>query len=133
MILVTCGTTVYIWDYIVEVFYLHKEQKNALINLFPTSVRKYQFAFFYGDGKDFIASHENVINRGQYKTYTISKYQLIKDVLNQCVNEEQKYTQATVVYGCSDISTQSTVNCSNGNHISKNGDYAIISVYEIII
>lgn len=80
MILVTCGTTVYIWDYMVEMGLLCKEQKNALINLFPTSVRKYQFAFFYGDGKDFIASHENVINRGQYKTYTISKYQLIKDV-----------------------------------------------------
>ncbi|KAK8811257.1 hypothetical protein WA538_005416 [Blastocystis sp. DL] len=110
VILITCGTTVYMWDYI----------NNNLINLFPASVRKYQFAFFYGDGKYFIASHDNVMNRTQYKTFTISKYQLIKD----------KYTQTTVVYGSSDISTQSTVNCSNGIHISRDGDYAIISICE---
>ena len=51
-----------------------------MINLCPTSVRKYQFAFFIGDGKEFIASHENVVIRDQRRTNTISKYQLMKDV-----------------------------------------------------
>ena len=36
-----------------------------------------------------------------------------------------------MVYGSSDISTQSTVNCSNGIHISRDGDYAIISMYPL--
>ena len=56
------------------------------MNLFPASARKYQFAFFVGDGKDFIASHENVVVRDQHRTHTISKYQLNKDVC--CLNDE---------------------------------------------
>lgn len=109
LILIACGTTVFIWDY----------SKNILINLFPTSVRQFRFAYFYGNDRGFIASYQNVSSGPNY-TYTISCYQLIKD----------KYTKATVVYGCSDITKQSIVNCANGIHISKNGDYAIISVCE---
>ncbi|KAK8822771.1 hypothetical protein WA556_001663, partial [Blastocystis sp. ATCC 50177/Nand II] len=110
IVLITCGTAVYLWSY----------TKNLLVNLFPNSLLKYQYAFFYGDGKNFIASHENLINREQVKTFTICKYHLVKD----------KYTGTTVVYGCKDITTHSSVNCSNGIHFSKNGDYAFITVCE---
>lgn len=90
IVLITCGTAVYLWSYTVPPPARPNSQKNLLVNLFPNSLLKYQYAFFYGDGKNFIAcvsacspsrvAHENLINREQVKTFTICKYHLVKDV-----------------------------------------------------
>lgn len=55
IVLITCGTAVYLWSYTVPPSSCADSQKNLLVNLFPNSLLKYQYAFFYGDGKNFIA------------------------------------------------------------------------------
>ena len=94
IVLITCGTAVYLWNYAVMSSVTPNLQKSLIVNIFPNSVLKYQFAFFYGNGKYFIAclsaccpsciAHENLVNREPVKTYTICKYHLVKDVMS-CV------------------------------------------------
>lgn len=97
IVLITCGTAVYLWNYAVISSFSPNSQKSLIVNLFPNSVLKYQFAFFYGDGKNFIAclstgwlsgiAHENLVNREPVKTFTICKYHLVKDVTPCLVTE----------------------------------------------
>lgn len=68
LLLIACGTTVYIWNYL----------RNEIYNLFPASARKYSFAFFYGDGENFIActcsSAHSLLSSREYNAAGVSSY-----------------------------------------------------------
>lgn len=89
-ILIACGTTVYIWDYMVMMSILIKSRKmyytiyfpRVLVNINMLSFMEMEeislhvriFVIFH------IIAHENTVTRGSIRTYTVSRYHLVKDV-----------------------------------------------------
>lgn len=89
-ILIACGTTVYIWDYMVLTYFIVYFRKMCFLISFQLVEGSIHLPFFTVMGRILLhviidsikcyVAYENTSIRGSVRTFTISRYHLVKDV-----------------------------------------------------